>query len=254
MKKKSVLFLVFLVVFLAIFLFSSFMLVRDLMESHRENEANRDLVEQVENEDNRLGQYALLHEQNSDLAGWLYIDGTTLDYPVMYTPQEPDFYLHRGFDRQYARSGCLFIGENCEPSANHLIIYGHHMKNGSMFATLLSYAEKEFADEHPIIHYDTLEEAGEYEVMAAFYGKIYNENEENVFRYYRYAALETQEEFDEYVSGVKAGALYDTGVEASFGDRLITLSTCSYHTKNGRFVVVAKRIPDGSRTQDETTA
>ncbi|WP_160561479.1 MATE family efflux transporter [Parablautia muri] len=189
-----------------------------------------------------LAQYASLWEQNSDLAGWLKIEGTAVDYPVMYTPDEPEYYLHRAFDGSEANSGSLFIGENCLPEASHVIVYGHHMKNGTMFGSLPGYTTLEYAKEHPVISYDTLYEEKEYEVLAAFYSKIYpKDTQEEVFRYYWYTDLSREEIFDQYIKKVKEAALYDTGVEAAYGDEILTLSTCSYHTDDGRFVVVACR-------------
>lgn len=189
-----------------------------------------------------LVQYADLWEQNHDLAGWLRIEDTAIDYPVLYTPKEPEYYLRRAFDGSEANSGSLFIGEKCTPEAPHVIVYGHHMKNGTMFGSLPRYADPEYAEKHPVICYDTLFEEKQYEVLAAFYSKIYPEDtKEEVFRYYWYTDLSRQEIFDQYIKKVKEKALYDTGIEAEFGDEILTLSTCSYHTDDGRFVVVARR-------------
>ncbi len=188
-----------------------------------------------------LAQYAPLLEQNRDLAGWLKVEDTVIDYPVMYTPQEPEYYLHRAFDGSKSFGGSLFVGEDCQPEGAHVIIYGHHMRNGTMFGSLPGYASLEYAKKHPVIRYDTLYEEKEYEVLAAFYSKIYAEDIEGVFRYYWYTDLSREEVFNRYIKQVKAAALYDTGVEADYGDEILTLSTCSYHTDDGRFVVVARR-------------
>lgn len=189
-----------------------------------------------------LAQYAGLWEQNHDLAGWLRIENTAIDYPVMYTPEEPEYYLHRAFDGSEANSGSLFVGEKCAPEASHVIIYGHHMKNNTMFGTLPEYADPEYAKKHSIICYDTLYEEKQYEVLAAFYSKIYPEDtKEEVFRYYWYTDLSREEIFNQYIKKINEAALYDTGIEAEYGDEILTLSTCSYHTDDGRFVVVARR-------------
>lgn len=189
-----------------------------------------------------LPDYKGLWEQNQDLAGWLVIEDLGIDYAVMFTPDDPEYYLHRGFDGQEAKSGSLFIGEGWKENAGNTIIYGHHMKDGSMFGKLNRYHSESYAKEHPYIQFDTLREKGKYQVMAAFYSKFYSLKEKDAFRYYWYADLSVEKRYEEYVSEVKKASLYDTGVEAVYGDDLLTLSTCSYHDKGGRFVVVAKKI------------
>jgi sortase B len=191
-----------------------------------------------------LAVYAQLHQENPDLAGWLYIEGTDLDYPVLYTPDDPEYYLRRAFDGSYAYSGSLFVGAGCTPDGTNVIIYGHHMNTGTMFGELLNYKNVSYFNEHPTIHYDTLGETGEYEVLAVFYARVYTSADTDVFRYYQYTDLSDESRFNEFVSQAKAASIYDTGVDAQYGDRLITLSTCSYHTTNGRFVVVARRKDD----------
>lgn len=187
--------------------------------------------------------YAALYAENPDMFGWLRVAGTALNYPVMYTPDEPEYYLRRAFDGSYARSGTPFLDAACYDGCGNYIIYGHNMKNGAMFAALLGYAERDFWQQHPHINFDTLYAEGEYEVLAAFYTEAAPESEADAFRYWRYADLTAEDAFNEYVDRVYEAALYDTGVKAAFGDSLLTLSTCSYHGDNGRFVVVARQLP-----------
>jgi len=188
--------------------------------------------------------YELLAQENPDLAGWLSIEDTAVDYPVMWTPSEPEYYLRRAFDKSRAVSGSLFIGEGCAPDGAHVIIYGHNMRDGSMFGSLSGYAEEDYAAAHPVIRFDTLTEAGEYRVLAAFYSHAYTPGEEG-FRYYQYTDLSRPEDFEAYVRQARESALYDTGTRAEYGGRLLTLSTCSYHRENGTFVVVAAAPPPG---------
>lgn len=192
-----------------------------------------------------LSPYEALAGENPDLAGWISIPDTPIDYPVMYTPQEPEYYLRRAFDGTKAVSGSLFIGAGCSPGGAHVIIYGHNMNDGSMFGSLARYAEKDYAAAHPVIRFDTLERTGEYRVLAAFYSHAYTSDEEG-FRYYRYTDLSQPEKLAEYVQKAREAALYDTGVEADRVGRLLTLSTCSYHRKNGTFVVVAAEVEENA--------
>ena len=244
----------------AVFLASGGLLVRDLVRSAREQQANQQLVRLAEegagaseNSGGGEGQetegaernYQLLFEQNNDLAAWLILPGTELDYPVLYTPEEPEFYLRRAFDGSYAVSGSLFIGADCAPSGSNIIIYGHNMKDGSMFGGLDAYADEAFAREHSEMIYDLISQDGSYErltfeVMAAFYSRVYRVNEADVFRYYYGTDLSDPEDFQSYVEAAMSASLYDLGVTAEYGDRLLTLSTCSYHTDDGRFVIIAR--------------
>lgn len=120
---------------------------------------------------------------------------------------------------------------------NNIVIYGHHMKNGSMFADLCNYTDEDFWREHPLIHFDTLSSFGEYEIVAVF---RFNTNKET-FKYNECVTM-NEEEFNEFMQEVHAREMYDTGIDAEYSDQLLTLSTCEYFYKNGRFVVVAKKV------------
>ncbi len=185
--------------------------------------------------------YQFLKEQNPDFWGWPTIPETKLDYPVMYTPEEPEYYLRRAFDGSSSLSGVPFVGEGYREDGRHTIIYGHNMKNGTMFATLLSYADRAFWREHPAITLDTLDGSRTYQVLGAFYSKAFLQTEEDVFRFYQCSDLSARDAFESYVEQVRDAALYDTGVTAEYEGELLTLATCSYHAKNGRFVVVGYR-------------
>lgn len=185
-----------------------------------------------------LKPYLALYEQNQDLFGWLQVVGTDINYPVMCTPMEMQYYLRRSFDGTASKGGTPFLDTECTGEGNLYLIYGHCMKNKTMFGKLPYYAEEAYGKEHPLIYFDTLYEQGTYEVAAAFYSKIYAE-EEAGFRYYEYNNLNDEQVFAEFKKGVEKSALYDTGVSLEYGDTVLMLSTCSYHTEDGRFVVVA---------------
>ena len=187
--------------------------------------------------------YAKAHERNGDMAGWLSIEGTNIDYPVMYTPENQDKYLHLGFDGEYAGSGSLFIAVPWDDATNHTIIYGHNMYDGSMFGALHRYSDVNYALEHRQIRFDTLYEQRLYEVVAAFYTQVHDADTEHlVFSFYLFADLSDQTGFETYVTHVKFESVYDLGVTPQWGDQLLTLSTCDYRSEDGRFVVVARRI------------
>ena len=181
-----------------------------------------------------------LHRENPDCIGWIKIEGTVIDYPVMYRPSEENYYLHRDFNGEYSANGCLFLSELCNPdTSDNLIIYGHHMNSGKMFAALDRYKDSAFYLEHPLISYDTLHGSETYQVFAVFCTPVYTGND---FPYYTFTKAEDAAEYREYIKAVKERALYDTRISAVFGDRLLTLSTCEYSQVNGRVVVMAKKI------------
>ncbi len=195
--------------------------------------------------DYQIEQYRALNAENSDLVGWGQIDVTHVDYPVMYSPTYHENYLRRDFDGNYAYGGTPFIEENCsveKPSAN-LIIYGHNGPGDTMFADLKNYRDEAYYQEHKYIQFNTLDKLQTYEVLAFFPSQVYTQ-EDNVFKYYYFYDAQSAEQFDYYVRNVKALSYYDTGVEATFGDELITLSTCDESRTEGRYVLVAKKISE----------
>jgi len=195
----------------------------------------------IRNEEGILLEYAPLYEQNPDMAGWLKIEGTRVNYPVMHTPDRTDYYLKRGFDKKYSDWGCLYAREECsitEPSDN-VIIYGHNMNDGSMLAALHSYMDKSFWDEHSYIRFDTLSEHHTYRIFAVFVTSAYREKG---FGYHNFINAANEEEFDEFISQCLALSKYDTGIVPTYGDKIICLSTCEYSQINGRLVVAAVRI------------
>ena len=180
------------------------------------------------------------YEKNPDLAGWLTVPGTRIDYPVMYSPDEPERYLHANFEVSYSFAGLPFLDAACDPESGNRIIYAHNMLDGSMFRTLLKYQQKDFWQRNPVISFNTLYEEQEYEVVAAFYDKVYKKSDTN-FKFYQFYDTCVQSSFDEAMAYYREHALYDTGVTAQCGDLFLTLVTCAYQTENGRFVVVARK-------------
>jgi len=192
-------------------------------------------------EEDRRERLAELHAANPDFVGWLQIDDTRINYPVMLCQEDAEYYLYRDMEGKNSSSGVPFLGSGCDLQSDNIIIYGHNMKNGTMFADLLRYREEDFWWEHPKISFDTLEGTKSYEVIAAFQEEVHGQEETGVFRYYAYGGTLTETEFREYAENIRRLSLYDTGKEAVYGEQLLTLSTCSYHRENGRFVVVARK-------------
>lgn len=183
---------------------------------------------------------------NEDMAAWLHIPDTNIDYPVMWTPGDENYYLRRDFDGSSNRNGCLILDtDSCpDPLTTNLIIHGHNMKSGAMFGKLTKYEDKEYFENHRQIILYTEECQRNYEVIAVFRSQVYKKSDQ-VFKFYKFFQADTQEEFDDFYNNIMELSLYDTGVTAQFGDHFLTLSTCSYHVEQGRFVVVAKEVESG---------
>lgn len=209
-------------------------------------------TESPQSEQTAFEKYAAVYEQNSDFVGWISIDGTNIDYPVMQTVDNPNYYLKRNFEKQYSDYGVPYVQENCDfEFSDNCVIYGHHMNNGTMFADLCKYADEDFYREHKTIRFDTLSGFGEYEIVAAFKTIAYSEQG---FKYYHFTRADSAEDFDAYIAKCKELSFYDTGVSTEYGDKLITLSTCEYSRTNGRMVVVAKKIVSPSAEVGENEA
>ena len=189
-----------------------------------------------------LEEYQTLYNKNKSLIGWLKIDDTNIDYPVMQTVNN-EYYLDHNYNQEYDRNGSLFLDKDCDVvhRNTNLIIYGHHMKSGKMFGNLNKYSSEDYCKKHPTIRFDTIYEKGTYEVMYVFRSRIYNEDE-IVFKYYQFLDAASEKEFNSNMQAMAEMSLYDTGVTAGYGDELLTLSTCDNAEADGRFVVVAKRI------------
>lgn len=224
------------IVFLGIFLVSAGMLSKNYMEGQK-----------IQNDFTKLtvaGSYDLkaLHKENGDIVGWLQIKGTKINYPVMQTKKVPQYYLRRNFKKEYSIAGTPFMdaASDIDKPTLNWTIYGHHMKNGTMFHDLLKYQKEDFYKAHKTFTFDTINGKGTYQVVAAFYTQIY-ESDYKGFKYYNYTGITGPAQLREYIAGSKAIALYNTGVTVD-KEQVITLSTCAYQTENGRFVVVAKKI------------
>ena len=249
-SKKDLAYTIAMVVFAVIFLVSGGLLVKRFFDDKKTENEFSDLQSMIDvaatpapaedSEPSNAAKFAALKDQNSDFMGWISIEGTSLDFTVMYAPNNKDYYLKHDFKHQYSDYGVPYVQENCDLAlSDNCVIYGHHMNNGTMFADLCKYESEDFYQEHKTIRFDTLSGFGEYEIVAVFKTVAYSEQG---FKYYHFTRAESAEDFDAYIVQCKALSLYDTGVTVEYGDRLITLSTCEYSRKNGRMVVVAKRI------------
>lgn len=206
--------------------------INDEVQVHRTNNELPDI----------LPEYEILYQKNKKLIGWIKIDDTNIDYPVMQT-SDNEYYLDHNYNQEYDKNGSIFLDTACSvyPRSTNLIVYGHHMKSGKMFGNLQKYAKESYYEDHNLIQFDTIYEKGTYEIMYVFRSQVFNEDD-LVFKYYQFINANSGNEFDSYMDEMKKLSLYDTGVTANYGDSLLTLSTCDNSQTDGRFVVVAKKI------------
>ena len=256
MKTKKVLPLI-LLLFVAIMLFSVGMIAKEYRERQQDIKGFEKLediiteVEQTEMTDNveqtetpqeqkqSTRNLTPLFEANRDCIGWIYIPNTAVNYPVMFTPKEPQKYLRKNFEGEYSVSGVPFLDGNSTPECDNLIIYGHNMKNGTMFSDITQYRDKAYCEEHPSIEFETADGLKVYQVFAVvclkktdeWYGFSCFENEEQYQK-----ALLLREGSPEYE--IKSRSLYDTEIEPQYKEQLLTLSTCFGDSKDSRMVVI----------------
>ena len=269
--KKRVWFYLLLGIFIAVFLVSALMLGRYYLNSQKQAALYAELAdlykgpmetapeipvdahgvshpEEIwitvsvdEGEKKMLPEFEELFQLNPDVAGWITIPGTRIDYPVMHTPGRTDYYLKRNFYGSYTGQGAIYAREECDllrPSDN-VTLYGHHMKDGSMFAALSDYKAKSFWEEHRFISFSSLQQRHTYEIFAVF---TTTASVGKGFRYHTFVYATDGADYNEYVETCKELSIYDTGITPVYGEKLITLSTCEYSQTNGRLVVVARRI------------
>ncbi len=197
----------------------------------------------TETKTERILQLEELKKQNNDIIGWIEIENTIINYPVLQC-EDNNFYMTHNYKKEYSAEGSIFLDKdyNWELPSSNLLLYGHNNKNKTMFAELLNYKEESYYKEHPTIRFTTLAEDKTYEIIAVFKSRVYYKSEKDVFRYYYFINAENEEEYNNYINESKKASLYDTGKTATYGDQLLTLSTCEYSQEDGRFVVVAKKL------------
>lgn len=196
------------------------------------NDMHNELIEKVKE----------LQNENEDIKAWIKINDTNVNYPVVQA-SDNNYYLYRNYKKENSNYGSIFIdsNSNIENPNSNIIMYGHNMKDGSMFKDLLKYADEEYYNNHKYIEFVTNTSSSTYEIIAVFKSRIFYKNEKNVFRYYQCTNLNNEQDYNYYVNNCKELSLYDTGVNAEYGEQIITLITCEYSSENGRMVVVAKK-------------
>ena len=237
---RNRLYTIVILLLLAIFLSSSFYVLNYFFYSNKESKQYTELKNQitVETEEPLINQYQSLYDINNDLVGWLSIENTRIDYPVVQSAED-NYYLKHNFYKEYSDFGCPYIQDDMD--ADNIIIYGHNMDDGSMFSDLTKYKSEDFFLNNQYISFNTLYDNRTYQIISVFKESV-DLQENNVFFYNRYSCFVSEEQFNEFISNINRLSLYSIKTEAQYGDSLLTLSTCEYSYNDGRIVVVAKLV------------
>lgn len=233
----AIIFIVIIVIF-AYYIYNTYYKDKNVLNDIKINE-----TQITEEKTERILKLEELKKENADIIGWLEIPNTKINFPVLQGTDN-EYYMKHTYKKEYSGDGSIFLDKDYNwnlPSSN-LLIYGHNNKNGNMFQGLLEFKEESYYKEHPTIRFTTIKEDSEYEIISVFLSRVYYKSEKNVFRYYYFINAENEEEYNNYVEESKKASLYDTGKTASYGEQLLTLSTCEYSQEDGRFVIVAKKI------------
>ena len=245
-KSKAKLFRVFLILILIISLIILIVKLTSKKDNNPviNNILNDSSVVQANVETERMKLLKELQKENSDVVAWIQIKDSKINYPVLQGIDN-EYYMTHTYKKEYSKDGSLFLDKNYDwskPSTN-LLIYGHNnIGSKEMFVDLMNYENEEYYNNHKTIRFTTAQEDAEYEIIAVFKSRVYYKSETDVFRYYFFIDAQNEQEFNEYVQNSKEVSLYNIEATAEYGDQLLTLSTCSYHTEDGRFAVVARKI------------
>ncbi|AWW25623.1 MULTISPECIES: class B sortase [unclassified Acetobacterium] len=171
---------------------------------------------------------------NPDTIGWVQIEGTPLEYPVVQTDNN-DYYLSHNYLQEESFEGAVFRDYLCNTTTtrNH-VLYGHYMSDESMFGSLWNYQDQAYLKLHPVIQFDQPGHPGDWEIFSIYITKADYD--------YRQPEFITDGEFIDYMNRLKARSLYDTGVTLDPDDEVLTLSTCIYTFDDARFAVHARKV------------
>ena len=243
---RKILYVATIILLISVMIISSYFIYKELKQNNEQEDTFSELVQivedQTEEKDEENANIKELYEKNNDFIGWLKINDTNINYPVMQSKNNPNYYLKRDFYKKYSSYGTPYISEQCDiNTSDNIIIYGHHMKNKQMFGSLEDYKSKKFYEKHQIIEFNTLEQNSKYEIFAVFKTVVYSDKG---FRYYDYINFDNKNDFNNFISKCKELSLYETDKQPIYGNRLITLSTCEYSNKNGRLVVIGSKVTE----------
>ncbi|MEG3006569.1 MAG: class B sortase, partial [Oscillospiraceae bacterium] len=258
-KKRKTAYIILLVILLTISFSSLSYLGLYYYQAYQNENKNHQLQEELIHPDENvdapkeiLPKLKSIYAQNNDTVGWISIDNTNINYPVLRT-DDNNFYLKKDFFKKDNRHGIPFADSrnDFENQSDNTVIYSHNMKDGQMFSDLINYRNSDFYKSHPIIDFDTIYDEGKYKIFSVFIANTRDEHGK-IFDYHNGINFNTPEEFMEYVHNAKIRSLLAIPVDVNENDELLTLSTCTYEFKDGRLVVMARKLRDGEDENVDT--
>lgn len=246
---KKIIKILFLILLIAIIAINSIVVFENIKEDYKQEEIIEQVIDiaykkdtivdnQIEDLQESNINMNKLYEQNNDIIAWIKINNTNINYPIMQTIKNPNYYLRKNFYKEYSYYGTPYLSEQCDiNTSNNLIVYGHHIKNSKMFGELENYKRQEYYNNHKIINIYTLNDKRNYEIMYIF-KTIINKG----FDYYNYINFNNESEFNTFKSKCEEFSFFNIQIDCDFKDKFITLSTCDYTSENARLVIVAKMI------------
>lgn len=241
---KKIIYAIIIILLIATLIISSYFLYKNKKDDKEQEDIFENIIDIAENTDDTQKNEEInmqeLYNINNDIVGWIKIGNTNINYPVMQTKENPNYYLRKNFYKKYSLWGTPFLAENCDiKSSDNLIIYGHHINNSKMFGELEKYKDEEFCKSHNIIKFYTMEDKSEYEIISVFKTVVYDSTG---FQYYKYINFNNKDEFDTFIDRCNELSFFSFKKKANYKDKLLTLSTCEYSKQNGRLVIIAKKI------------
>lgn len=204
--------------------------------------------------DGMMAKYAYLYAVNQDLVGWISIPNSGIDVQIVQAADNKE-YLKKDFYGKYSRYGCPFLDyrNDSRDFSQNTIIYGHHMSDGLVFAELSKYKELNGFLESPVIKLDSLYETRYYKIYAAFITNSKAEDDNDYIFNYTVTEFPDTQNFEDYIKALDERKLYTTGVDINSGDKILTLSTCTYEFSDARLVIVARQLRMGETTDIDTS-
>ncbi len=244
-----------------------FLVLKQEEKQHKEATLSKDLLNELENlseeekwakfyekypelinvkfPDGILCDYALYYAKNPETVGYIKIDDTQIDYPVVQADNNK-YYLNHDFYGKATSYGSIYATYKCniDPLDRNTLIYGHNMNDGSRFADLINYKDLNFFKEHPVIQFDTIFEKSQWKIYAVFITNGSVESDNGYFFDFTFNHC-SDLCYEEYLQEIDKRKLYDTGVDILPTDKIITLCTCTYEYDDARLVVMARQLRPG---------
>ena len=242
--------------FVSSYMLLNIMVIEPAINDHTTNEIKGLLISEpdtpdkpkskpTDGSDGVLPDFEKLLATNPDTVGWITVPNTVIDYVVVQPqePKDPEYYLHRDFYGNYSKYGTIFMDYRSKLDSKNLILHGHHMQDGRMFANINYFDDLDFYKKTPVFTFNTLYEKNKWKIISVFKTNTL-EWQGEFFNYLR-GSFNGDYDFLNFVYELRARSIIDCPVSVNENDTIVTLSTCNYDMEDFRLVVVARKVRDG---------